>query len=105
MPYLTRVGPNRGNEGGAESRGYRVFRRGVLVRSVWGPIEPIRGRGVSFVWSRRTLFKEFEEHSPADAAKRVQSIVRDREREGYQKLPPGCRIGPPELARGVTERE
>jgi hypothetical protein len=104
MAYLTRAGANPANLSGIEARGYHVFRRANRVRVVWGPIEFRRTRTVVPMWSRATLYKDFREATPADAARLLRKIVRERLSEGYSQLPRGCRILPATHASGITRR-
>ena len=87
-----RIGPNPENAGKTESRGYHAFRRGTVVKVVWGPVEVRRGR--RFYWGQTTLQAECRHRTVERAvvclAARIQSRV---EGDGYRRLAAGTRIG------------
>ena len=92
MPYLVQIGAIRRNKTGIGSRGYHVYRRGIRVRVVWGPVRTVRGRTVKFVWERTTMHKDYRCSSERAAIARLKDIVAARRSEGYSLLPVGARI-------------
>ncbi len=74
------------------------------MRVVWGPIEFQRSRSVSAVWTRATQYKDYHRNTSEAAAALLREIVFERIKEGYSKLPKGCRITPKERASGVSKR-
>lgn len=104
MAYFCRVGPNSSNLSGVEARGYRIYRRGTTVRLVWGPIEIVRHRTLAFIWSSKTLYKDEDFGTVKSAQMMLRDRIADRERQGYFRLPPGCRITPMKFASGVIRR-
>jgi hypothetical protein len=98
MAYLVLVGKIPTNKSGVGCRGYHAFRRGRVVRTVWGPIEVKRGRGVKFAWTQSTEYKDFRCASVTAAKARLAAIVQARQREGYSNLGRGNRIYRPSYA-------
>lgn len=98
MAYLVLVGQIKTNKSGVGCRGYHAYRRGCVVRMTWAPVEVKRGRGVTFVWTRSTEYKDFHCTRVTAAKVRLASIVQGREREGYSDLGRGNRIHRPSYA-------
>jgi len=91
MAYLINIGVFPENTSGVGSRGYHVFRRGLIVVTVWGGIEV--GPGRKFYWTQTTTHKKYRHHSERAAIARLRGIV---ERltlcNGYTRLPAGAPI-------------
>ena len=87
MPYLVKVGHFPENKSGVGSRGYHVYRRGTLVRVVWGPVKSNRKRTVSFEWERNTVHQDYRCGSVQKAIQKLQRILASRQKEGYSRIP------------------
>jgi hypothetical protein len=98
MAYFVMIGRIPTNKSGVGCRGYHAYRRGCVVRTIWGPIEVRRGREVKFAWTQSTEYKDFRCSSVKAAKSRLAAIVQAREREGYSNLGVGNRIHRPSYA-------
>lgn len=99
LAYLTCVGGHgitRKNKSGAGSRGYMISRRGKVVTRHYGPIVPVRGRGVRLHWLRgpTEIVDTFDSIPEAEAF--VREILRQKQEpgQGYTFLRRGVKIHP-----------
>jgi hypothetical protein len=98
VAHLVLAGNIATNKSGVGYRGYHAYRRGCTVRTIWGPVDVRRGRGVRFAWARSTEFKDFRCSSEKAAKGKLATIIDARVNDGYSQLGPGARIYRPSYA-------
>jgi hypothetical protein len=91
MAYFVKIGANKENKSGVESRGYHLFRRGKCIVARWGAIIVTRNR--KFYWCyapQEELYKYRSEQAARDA---IQQFIQQRvQQHGYSRLPAGVGI-------------
>jgi hypothetical protein len=91
VAYFVRIGANLQNDGGIESRGYHIYRRGNRVFTVWGAVEVRPGRRV--YWCGTRQFKQFTCASPDAAERKRTALIAERATShGYSRLPTGAHV-------------
>jgi predicted DNA-binding WGR domain protein len=92
MPSFIWVGPNEANIGHHSSKGYEIRREGTDVIRVWGPIQSTGHGGGRLTWlpGGRRERKPFPTKAEADEF--IRKRIRDKQAEGYDRLPGDVRI-------------
>ena len=95
MPYYTKVGLHRPNKFGVAARGWHIWRRGLIVQTEFGPIAVSNGRPKIFRWAATpTTDGQKRFRSVANATVYSKRMIREKERDGYLRLPVGQKIRP-----------
>ena len=97
MPYLTCIGGHGAagrNRGGAGSRGYWIFRRGLSVIVRYGPVGVGRSQRVWIEWMGKPREVRHPRRSVTAARALIPQIVdrKSRPGHGYRRLAPGVKI-------------
>ncbi len=95
VPYFVYHGANSETLGGTSAKGYWLYRRGSTVTARWGAVDVDGARGGSFRWRTTPNEKTWPFRTEEEARKHLHAKVLEKDRTGYDQLPPGRRIDGP----------
>lgn len=91
MAYYIKIAPQESNSGGITSKGYVIYRRGLMVYLKWGAIKSKNRR---FYWAGENLPQEKD--VPFKTVPKLNNFfdqkTRHLSRQEYNKLPIGKKI-------------